>query len=148
MTDIAKKLNDQWQDTANLVLGIWLLISPWLLGYATDTKPAWNAHAVGVIIAVAAAAALIAFQKWEEWVNVVLAAWLVISPHVLGYLRASGIVEPAYRRCAGRSARDLGWGDASGRPRQGKVTPQSCAGLQAGAACPQRQAPASTEGGH
>ncbi len=85
MTDIAKKINDQWQDCANLVLGIWLLISPWLLGYAAEAKPAWNAHTVGVIIAVAAAAALVAFQKWEEWVNVGLAAWLIVSPYLLGY---------------------------------------------------------------
>ncbi|HZP98192.1 MAG TPA: SPW repeat protein [Reyranella sp.] len=85
MTDIAKKLNDQWQDTANLVLGIWLLISPWLLGYAAESKPAWNAHTVGVIVAVAAVAALIAFQKWEEWVNVALAAWLIVSPYLLGF---------------------------------------------------------------
>lgn len=85
MTDMAKKLTEQWQDAANLLLGLWLLVSPWVLGYTGEATPAWNAHTVGVIIAVAAAAALVAFHKWEEWVNVALAAWLAISPYVLGY---------------------------------------------------------------
>ncbi|HEX9461130.1 MAG TPA: SPW repeat protein, partial [Alphaproteobacteria bacterium] len=44
----------QWQDSANFVLGIWLIVSPWVLGYATETYSARNAWAVGVIIAVAA----------------------------------------------------------------------------------------------
>jgi hypothetical protein len=85
MTDLQKKLADQWQDAANLVLGLWLLVSPWVLGYMAESWPAWNAHVVGVIIAVAAVAALIAFQKWEEWVNAALAAWLIVSPYLLGF---------------------------------------------------------------
>ena len=39
----------------------------------------------GVIIAVAAAAALFAFHKWEEWVNVALAVWLIVSPFALEF---------------------------------------------------------------
>jgi hypothetical protein len=79
------KLSSQWKDAGNLVLGLWLAISPWLLSYANEATPAWNAHAVGVIIAVAALAALAAFQEWEEWVNVALGAWLVVSPYLLGF---------------------------------------------------------------
>jgi SPW repeat len=79
------KLTAFWQDTANLVLGIWLAVSPWILLYAGQTAPAWNAHIVGVVIAVMAGAALLAFQRWEEWVNAALAAWLILSPWILGY---------------------------------------------------------------
>jgi len=78
------KLAAQWKDAANLVLGLWLLISPWVLGYAGQSLPAWNAHVVGAIIAVAAVAALNAFQQWEEWVNVAFGAWLIVSPYLLG----------------------------------------------------------------
>ena len=77
MTDFNDKLATQWNDASNLVLGVWLAISPWVLSYASHTAAAWNAHAVGVIVAVAAIAALISFQKWEEWVNTALGAWLV-----------------------------------------------------------------------
>jgi hypothetical protein len=85
MTDFNDKLATQWNDASNLVLGVWLAISPWVLSYASHTAAAWNAHAVGVIVAVAAIAALISFQKWEEWVNTALGAWLVISPFILGF---------------------------------------------------------------
>jgi len=85
MTTFNEKLTNQWKDAASLVLGVWLAVSPWALSYASETTAAWNAHIVGVIIAVAALAALIAFQKWEEWVNAALAAWLIVSPYVLGF---------------------------------------------------------------
>lgn len=78
-------LSRQWQDAINVVLGLWLVVSPWALGYATQTAPAWNAYVLGVIIAVAAIAALVAFHTWEEWVSVVLGAWLVVSPWILGF---------------------------------------------------------------
>ena len=85
MPTFTDRLTTHWRDVANLVLGLWLAISPWALSYMMDAIPAWNALIVGVIIAVAAAATLIAFHKWEEWVNVVLAAWLIISPFLLSY---------------------------------------------------------------
>jgi hypothetical protein len=85
ISTINEKLTARWKDAANGVLGLWLAASPWILSYATEAVPAWNAHVVGVIIAIAAIAALIAFQKWEEWVNTALAAWLVVSPFLLGF---------------------------------------------------------------
>lgn len=80
-----EKLTTQWKDAGNLVLGLWLALSPWVLSYAQEATPAWNAHIVGVIIAVAAFAALAAFQKWEEWFNAALGAWLIVSPFILGF---------------------------------------------------------------
>ena len=85
MDTFNEKLTKQWKDVGNLVLGVWLVISPWVLSYAAEPRPAWNAHIVGVIIAVAALAALISFHAWEEWVNTALAVWLLISPYLLGF---------------------------------------------------------------
>lgn len=79
------RLATHWRDAANLILGLWLVISPWALSYMTEARPTWNAVIVGVIIAVAAIAALVAFHKWEEWINVVLGAWLIVSPFLLGF---------------------------------------------------------------
>jgi ABC-type uncharacterized transport system permease subunit len=75
----------RYRDAANLILGLWLAISPLALSYMTESTPALNANIVGVIIAVAAAAALISFHKWEEWVNVALGAWLIVSPFALDF---------------------------------------------------------------
>ena len=85
MATLNQKLSSQWKDTANLVLGLWLAVSPWALSYAAAATPAWNAHIVGVIIAVASIAALSTFQVWEEWVNAALGVWLIVSPFIVGF---------------------------------------------------------------
>ena len=85
MSTFNDKMTHQWRDAASLILGIWLALSPTVLAYMEETAPALNATVVGIVIAVAAAAALISFHMWEEWVNVVLAAWLIVSPFVLDY---------------------------------------------------------------
>jgi hypothetical protein len=85
MATFNEKLTHHWRDAATLLLGVWLAISPWALGYMAEATAAWNAYIVGIVIAVAAAAAIMAFQQWEEWVNVALAVWLIVSPFVLGY---------------------------------------------------------------
>lgn len=84
MSAFNDKLTHHWRDVVALLLGIWLIVSPWALGYLADTTAAWNAYAVGIVVVVAAAATLVAFHRWEEWINVVLGAWLIVSPFVLG----------------------------------------------------------------
>ncbi len=75
-----------WNNWGNLVLGLWILASPWIfqLGNA-DSAVVWNLYLVGTAVAALAATALIAFQAWEEWANVALGAWLFISPWALGF---------------------------------------------------------------
>lgn len=85
MIDLAKKLTAQWRDAVNLVLGLWLIASPWALSFATEPAPMWNASAIGAIIAVAAVAALFAFHRWEEWAEAALGLWLIVSPYLLGF---------------------------------------------------------------
>lgn len=79
----------QWRDAANLILGLWLALSPTILSYIQDDAAALNATVMGIAIAVMAAAALMTFHKWEEWINVALAAWLIVSPFMLHYVAHS-----------------------------------------------------------
>jgi SPW repeat len=89
------RVTTAWQDVVNLILGAWLLVSPWVLRYADQPTPAWNAHIVGIIIIVLAAAAIWAFQKWEEWINALLGLWLIVSPWLLGF---SAMREPLWNQ--------------------------------------------------
>jgi SPW repeat len=74
-----------WEDWINLILGIWLFASPWVLRFAsTDITANQNAFLIGILLVVANAVMLSAFRVWEEWFTVALGAWLVISPWVLG----------------------------------------------------------------
>jgi SPW repeat len=77
-------LPKQWEDWASWVLGIWLCLSPWALQFDLDRVPTRNAVIVGFLIILAEVVTLSVFRPWEEWINVVLGAWLVISPWVLG----------------------------------------------------------------
>jgi hypothetical protein len=74
-----------WQDPLNLVLGLWMLVSPWVLGHQAETPPTWNAVILGILIAGAALFALFRVMAWEEWVSVAFGIWLVISPWLLGF---------------------------------------------------------------
>lgn len=74
-----------WQDWANLVLGLWTLVSPWILGYSATPVAMWNAVIVGLLVALMALLHLRQGPIWEEWVNVLLGIWLVLSPWILGY---------------------------------------------------------------
>jgi hypothetical protein len=74
-------------DIANLILGAILFASPWAFGFASGVQ-SQNAYVSGIIIAVLAIAALAAFATWEEWLNLIVGLWVIVSPWVLGF--ASG----------------------------------------------------------
>jgi hypothetical protein len=75
----------RWQDWMNLVLGLWLFVSPWALDYAGQQSAAWNAYIVGAGIVVFAAIAAYMPKAWEEMINTGLGVWLVLSPYMLGF---------------------------------------------------------------
>jgi hypothetical protein len=69
-------------DLINLILAIWLFVSPWLVGFAGSMPPAWVAWLSAIAVAVFAIAALASLAEWEEWINLILGIWLIISPWV------------------------------------------------------------------
>lgn len=73
------------QDWMNLILAVALFLSPWVMGFAGEFMPAWNAWILGVVIGALALATLTAFSEWEEWVNMVLGIWLVLAPWLLDF---------------------------------------------------------------
>jgi hypothetical protein len=82
-----------WQDWVSWVLGLWLCISPWALGFSSDSASMQNAVVVGFLLILTEVVTLSVFEPWEEWLNVVLGGWLVVSPWVLG---ATGVLTRAH----------------------------------------------------
>ena len=79
-------IKQRWQDWVNLILGIWLFITPFFLGYGSmNDAAAWNSYIFGVAVFVISAIALYAPQAWEEWINMIIGLWLIISPFVIGF---------------------------------------------------------------
>src|SRR4051812_29079376 len=80
----------RWQDWVNLMLGLWLFASPWVLDYA-GTTAAFNAYVLGTGIFVFAAFASYVPKAWEEMVNTLLGIWLVLAPFVLGFTAMTAV---------------------------------------------------------
>lgn len=74
----------QWEDWCNWLLGLWLCISPWALRF--DLEPTATKATVisGILIIFTETWTLSVFRTWEEWIKVILGAWLVICTLVLG----------------------------------------------------------------
>lgn len=72
-------------DIVNVIAGIALVLSPWYLGFAAESHAAWNAWIAGAVIALIAVGALVAFHAYEEWANLVVGLWTLISPWALGF---------------------------------------------------------------
>jgi hypothetical protein len=75
----------------NLLAGIWVFVSPWVYGAGSNSN-AWNSWIVGALIAFFA---LIRWAnpsgaRWLGWANMILGAWLFISPWVYGYTPNTG----------------------------------------------------------
>lgn len=43
-----------WPSWVNVILGIWLIFAPFILGYSTNTAALWNDIILGIIVAVLA----------------------------------------------------------------------------------------------
>jgi len=76
--------NEKLCDVANLILGAILFFSPWIFAFEAGAQ-SQNAYICGVIIAVLSIAALTAFAVWEEWLNLIVGLWTLVSPWVLGF---------------------------------------------------------------
>lgn len=101
----------RWQDWGNLVLGVWLFLSPWILrftveaaasappgtpggaaaagavasGGASFTSAAWDAWVLGVVIAIIAVIAMVRIAPWQMWATLILGIWVFIAPWILSF---------------------------------------------------------------
>lgn len=68
---------------ANMVLGIWLIVSPWLLGYASQAAM-WNNVIIGAVVVVLAWSRLAMRSRAgaPSWLNLLLGVWLIVAPFV------------------------------------------------------------------
>lgn len=82
-----------WEDWFGMLLGLLIILSPWLTGQANNGlganvdpgMPLLNAVCVGVLIFGFAQLEYIVLRRWEEACEVALGFWLIASPHIFGY---------------------------------------------------------------
>jgi hypothetical protein len=77
----------------NILLGIGLLVSPWMFGYHTAGPAAiLNSVIVGALIAILGASNCVSrhIHTSPNWIIVLLALWTMVSPLVYGYTGNNG----------------------------------------------------------
>jgi hypothetical protein len=84
-------LPKQWQDWCNWLLGLWLCISPWVLRFDLEPTATRTAVISGILIILAELVTLSVYRPWEEWINIILGAWLAICPSVLSISSSAAI---------------------------------------------------------
>ncbi len=107
-----------WEDWVDMVLGAWLAISPWILGFTDNDAATRNALIIGIAVAVLSGSTFLIYHVIEEWIDVVLGAWLIISPWVLsasGNARAVADFVVVGALVAGLSGYEI-WASRHGHP--------------------------------
>lgn len=74
-----------WQDAVNALLGAWLIVSPWVLGYQNVIVAMVSTMAIGALLIASSLEAMQVPQAWEEWLDAVLGALLMMTPALLGF---------------------------------------------------------------
>jgi hypothetical protein len=70
----------------NIVLGIWLIIAPFLL--AVSQAAMWNDITVGVLVLLLTGTRVskpTVGTKSASWTNAAIGLWLILAPFILGY---------------------------------------------------------------
>jgi len=71
-------------DSVNLILGVMLILSPWVYEFDTSVH-SQNALATGIVVTSLSLASFVGFAAWEEWGNLMAGLWLVVSPWILNF---------------------------------------------------------------
>ena len=74
-----------WQDPANALIGAWLVMSPWILGFQNSSPALSNSLIIGMALVGTGLGAMYLPQAWEEWTEAALGLWLVASPWLAGF---------------------------------------------------------------
>ena len=97
----------------NVLLGCWLIASPWIFGYTFNASGFWNSIVAGALIAILAAGRFSSPRSStaSSWINLLLGLWTIASPWIYGYAAnraamwnciAVGIVVAALASWSGR----------------------------------------------
>ena len=72
-----------WQDVASLLLGVWLVLSPFALDFAGAAV--WITIMLGLCVILFAIEGFVIPSYLEEWGEILLGLALVVAPWTVGY---------------------------------------------------------------
>ena len=74
-----------WEDGASMILGLLVVLSPWLSDAATSTGMMTVTGFVGFLIVAMAGLEMVSLRRWEETIETLCGVWLIASPFIFGY---------------------------------------------------------------
>lgn len=87
--------NQRWQDWTIILLGVYLVLAPFLgIGVVTGAA-AVNSYLIGTAVVVIALFATVRPEIWEEYINLAFGLWLIAAPFVLGF---TNLVAPTWNQ--------------------------------------------------
>jgi SPW repeat len=97
----------------NILLGIWVIISPFVLGFSMLPAALWNNVATGGAVAILALIRTsVPQQPGWSWINAILGIWLIISPFALGFVSGAALWNSVI---LGIIITIIAWGNAAAR---------------------------------
>jgi SPW repeat-containing protein len=81
-----------WEDWCSWLLALWLCISPGVLSFGGEVVATSAAVFTGFLLICTEIVTLSTFRSWEEWANVLLGAWLIAAPWILGVPSAAATI--------------------------------------------------------
>lgn len=73
----------RWMSGLNIVLGIWVIVSPWVLNFTTGASKVNSVIFGAAIIVFGLIREAAPRLNWSSWINFLVGIWLVISPFIL-----------------------------------------------------------------
>lgn len=81
--------DDDILNGTNALLGLILLLSPWIFGFAATRSANWMAGTGGIVIGVISLAALAQRAEWHEWIVLAAGLCLVVSPWLFDFVEVT-----------------------------------------------------------
>jgi hypothetical protein len=85
MTSDQNEVPAAWASWINMSLAIWLILSPWVVGFTDRPAALWNTVILGVVVLIAAIFDRRTVSVGPSLWNVAFGVWLILSPFFLGY---------------------------------------------------------------
>ncbi len=80
----------RWQDWTIVLLGVWLVLSPFFGIGAIGDVAAINSYLIGAVVTLVAFMAIAKSEVWKEYTNLTLGLWLIAAPFVLSFTNLAG----------------------------------------------------------
>lgn len=101
--------------TGMAAVGLLLLLSPWLFGFADEGGARTSAASIGAAMVLVGTAAGLMLKRWADEAALTLGAWALVAPFVIAFLDSTAAL--SVHVCAGVAAMLLGVAAADWRSR-------------------------------